>query len=43
MENLIAKCIQETILEYQKAKSNLNVLKMNQMNTLRLALLEMRD
>jgi hypothetical protein len=43
MENLIKKWIQETITEYQKAKTNQNLFKMKQMNALRLALLEIRD
>ena len=43
METLIAKWIQETVLEIQKAKSNQNFYRMKEMSVLRHAMIEMRD
>ena len=40
---MIARWIRETILEYQKAKNNLNYLKMAQMTYLEEALKDLRE
>lgn len=42
MEEMIARWIRETILEYEKAKQNQNFYQMNQMVRLERALREMR-
>jgi len=43
MEEMIARWLREIRSEYNKAKSNQNYFKMQQMNRLELALMELRD
>lgn len=43
MEELIAKWIRETLKEYEKAKNNQNLFKMQEMDRLKKALGNMRD
>ena len=42
MEEMIARWIRETDLEYYKAKNNQNVLRMNQMHLLRKELVNLK-
>lgn len=43
MEAMIARWIRETIQEKEKAKTNLNLFKMNEMRMLEIALKKFRD
>jgi hypothetical protein len=43
METLIEKWIRETVTEFNLAKTNQNYFKMREMNTLRIALITMKD
>lgn len=43
MEILIEKWIRETVSEFNQAKNNQNYFKMREMNTLRLALIGLKD
>ena len=43
MEILIEKWIRETITEFNQAKNHQNYYKMREMNTLRIALINLKD
>jgi hypothetical protein len=43
MEEMIARWIRETLAEYEKAKQNQNLYKMNEMHELKTALMNMRE